>query len=496
MKTTIPRKAPPVARVTPVVEDPIIEAPILKSPGKWTTAIIAILIVGFFLYFSAPAMTERFAADEMMNLHHYWQAGAWQAIWAAVTFSQKVSRPMGALYYLAGYRLFHLNPAPFNAVRLAILLFNVFLFYQLADRITKSKPAAALASLPVAYHASLSNLAYDGAFIFDALCGTFYFAALLYYIRSRDNGQLLGWRRGCVFAALALGALDSKEMAVSLPVIIVAWEALLGTWPGALRDRIRERWGPILAVITLTAMLIASRLIGSGAMAVSGGYETSYTWSQFSAENTRYLNTIFLTSLFTFPLVVTLWTVLLYFAVRNHDGRLGLLWIWVVVTPLPIVFLTGRAGRLYIPLAGWAMVAAVLWEALARRIAREPLFRRLPARVVEACLMFAGALLHAQATNFHSQGVAEAYTLQNKLTSDVIQQFSVLPARPAHGSSVVFLNDPWPRFWDTYFIAYLTWDDPSLQISLQSKERLPQERLARMDYIFDFPDGRLKQIKP
>jgi hypothetical protein len=49
---------------------------------------------------------------------------------------------------------------------------------------------------------------------------------------------------------------------------------------------------------------------------------------------------------------------------------------------------------------------------------------------------------------------------------------------------------------DTLFIATLWWDDHSLKIYLQNQSHLPPPQVAAMDYVFDFPGGRLTQVKP
>src|SRR6185436_18273931 len=104
-------------------------------------------------------------------------------------------------------------------VRLALLLANTWIFYYLALSLTRSWWLATLATVPIAYHAGLAYLAYSGAFIYDILCGGFYFAALLYYVRLRKKAPL---RIPQLFAFLGLYlcALNSKEMAVTLPVVV------------------------------------------------------------------------------------------------------------------------------------------------------------------------------------------------------------------------------------------------------------------------------------
>jgi hypothetical protein len=467
---------------------------------QWKEAIVALFILGFFLHFCLPALRVRFALDEMMNMYRYWAVGIWRVGWASLTFSNSVIRPMGALYYTLLFKMFGFNPLPFNVFRLAVLVVNTTVFFWLAARITGMRLIAAMATVVVAYHAELSNIAYVGSFIYDAFCGGFYFAALLYYMRCRSLYGRLNWIRNCVFIGLYVCALNSKEMAVSLPVVLVAYELLYHapkTWktaggPGrALADA-----GPALATIAVTMVFMAIKIWGPGSLSKDEGFQPAYTWARFFENNIHYLNTIFYTKAFTAELVILAWAALLYVAVRNGDRRLLLLWVWVVVTPLPIAFITGRGGAcLYIIAAGWAMVIAILVEALARRIAREPVFAKLPPGAVVVCVILAAVALYWRETAWRHQFFEVAYLRDGEKTWNLIEQFRRLPVRPRHDSRIVFLNDPFPGF-DTLFIASLWWNDHTLRIQLQNHAHLPERELSGMDYVFDFPEGRLTQLRP
>ena len=481
------------------------QRPATRLHRGWTGAVVAASVGAFFFYFAGPALRVRFALDEPMNMYRCWQPGLWQVIWANLTFSNSVIRPMGVLYYLPLFQLFGFNPLPFNVVRLAILSLNTAIFYFLAARITNSRGIAALAAFPVAYHAGMANLSYVGSFIYDVLCGGFYFSALLYYLRCRDLYGRLNPGRSAVFLALYVCALNSKEMAVSLPVVLFAYELL---YPGPRRWKRLAGSGPLIAAIAITVVFIGVKTFGPGSLTAAPEFRPVYTWQRFFETNINYLNEIFYTRQFTAGLVVLLWAALLCLAAQIRDRRLLLLSAWVVVTPLPIAFLSGRGGAcLYIVVAGWSMAAAILVEAAARRIAQAPLIRQLPSRAVVIAGMAAFLALYGYQTRWLNHWVQAAYLKDGYKTATLIEQFQRLPARPAPGSRVLFLNDPFPGM-DTFYVASLWWDDPNLKIYLQSTEtrqrQIPEYRdrfvapdqAATMDYVFDFPEGRLAQRKP
>src|SRR6266446_1686295 len=161
------------------------------------------------------SLSVYFSADEPMNIYRVWDPPLWKVGLAQLMFWSDFIRPMSAIYYLPLFHFAKFNQAPYAAVRLVLLLVNAAIFYSLAKALSRSWWIATLATLPVAYHAGLAFLVYSGAFIYDILCGSFYFAALLYYVRLRDRGPLR-IPHLAVFLGLYICALNSKEMAVTL----------------------------------------------------------------------------------------------------------------------------------------------------------------------------------------------------------------------------------------------------------------------------------------
>jgi hypothetical protein len=445
-----------------------------------------ILLVVFFAVFHARVPRAHFGLDEMANLYGYWHRPLWKTALAIPAIWTKVLRPTGAVYYLPLYRLFGLNPHPFGMVRVAFLFANTLLFWRLTAQIVRSEWVAILAAFPVAYHADLGNLAYDGAFIYDVLCGGFYFAALLYYVHARRHRARLEIPQFCVFLALYLAALGSKEMAVSLPVLILAYELLFA--------RPKPSWGPCLASAAITALFIAAKTTGADALTAMGGYQPEFSWPRFSESSVRFLNTIFYTNSFSIPAVLALWGLLLILGIWKltrplPDPRWLFLWTWIIVTPLPLAFLPGRgAATLYIVAAGWAMLAAMSARVLVRWLSRR-LFGDVPLRWGMTAGLLAAVALYAHETQRRDRRLIADYLREGHETQQAIDQFKALRIHPARGSRIVFLNDPFPASYHTVFIAALFWDDPSLEIHLQSHDYLPDPQLARMNYVFDWSEG-------
>src|SRR5580698_5993959 len=151
--------------------------PLLRKPSwfKFPRAAGALLIAAFFYAFQKRVLKAHFGPDEMMNIYGYWFPPLWKVLLSCLQFWSKFVRPMAGVYYLPLFHFFKLNPVPYSVVRIAMLGVNTILFYKLARAVSGSWWVAVLASFPVAYQANLGNIAFDGAFIYDALCGGFFF---------------------------------------------------------------------------------------------------------------------------------------------------------------------------------------------------------------------------------------------------------------------------------------------------------------------------------
>jgi len=149
------------------------------------------VLIGYFLHFALPSLRGGFSTDEMMNMYFYWQPGMLKCLWANVCFWTGFYRPGGALYYLPLYHFFLLNPEPYRIVQVCVVAASIPIVYWLSRLLTTSRLIAFLAAIIVCYHADLANVVFRGAYIYDALCGLFYFAALSYYIQIRETGNYL-----------------------------------------------------------------------------------------------------------------------------------------------------------------------------------------------------------------------------------------------------------------------------------------------------------------
>ena len=465
---------------------------------RWPTAIFALSLAFYFLWFNWEAVHVPFAADDLMNLAEHW-SHPWRAVYGNLLLWHDFYRPMGGWFYVPIFRVFGLDPVPFHVALLALVLLYVGLVYRLARVLGADALEAWLAALVIAYHAGLSNLYYETSHVYDVLCGIFYAGALIVYVGARSRGRI-GASRGAVFFALLVCALNSKEMAVTLPVMLLTYEIL---YHGEAVRTGFARWlrGPGLVVAAcglVTAVAIYGRVVLG--LVHSSGYATQFSIAQFAAFQKQQFEDLFFEWNYKgWMEIAVVWVLATYLAWRTRRPLLRFCWVLMVVAPLPVAFLEGRAmAVLAIPAVGWATLAAVavlgLARAIANAIADDPGFRRL-APELRLGMVLAVFVLSWAAWNrmFYERDVRHSMQELGRPTADVIRQFRALNPRVQPHDTVVFLNDPFDGF-DMAFIAQLWFRDPTVSVRLHKKTPLTPEELGRANLLFDWRDGRLVEV--
>jgi hypothetical protein len=189
-----------------------------------------------------------------------------------------------------------------------------------------------------------------------------------------------------------------------------------------------------------------------------------------------------------------------YLAWRKRNSLLRFCWFFMLLAPLPIEFLEGRGQAcLYIPLAGWAIFAAILLSDLSRSIAKylqnHEILRRLGMRPCQALLLlFFMIPWFLRADDLHQRYVKAAISEMGPLTWETIQKLKELNPRVRPYSKVVFLHDPFDA-WDMLFIAELYFRDRSISLHMQHFEKAPLQEVEKADCIIDYQNGRFVQLK-
>ena len=490
-------------------------------------ACVAVLIA-YFLHFALPALRAGFREDEMMNLGICWCAGALKSLLANIAFWKVflipgdalydlplyLYRPGGALYYLPLYHFFELNPFPYRLVQLSILAASIPLVYYLSRRLASSRSIAFLAVLALCYHPRLIGLVFVGAFIYDVLCGFFYFAALAYYLHIREKDASLRPLQLVGFLVLYVCALNCKEMAVTLPVIVLIYEFLKSPgWPDgkAFLRWIRFYASPSFVAGLLTVFYIYGKTHGSGSLATLDPYRPNYSWHTFIASNAKFVSELLFAGHSIAPtILLLLWALVFIYAFMRGDRTLQLMAFWIVIVPLPLAFIVPVRGdaALYLLLFGWSMIFAKVAFDLVTLFLKFSIFvrnrvlRTATSLTVEsasdrvfplvfrtiATLLVAFAL--AAFTQRENQRLRVPWLNVGAKTSHVIQTFRSLGLRPMHGSRILLLlkEDIFHNKWNAFFIASLIWNDHSLRIWVEKADELTPEQKANVDYIISLSE--------
>jgi hypothetical protein len=464
-----------------------------------------LLLLAWFLYFSRDVLGVHFSPDDMMNIDNfYWSPGPWRLFYSQFLLWRGYYRPLGGIFYLPILSVWGLNPAPYHVALSLILLLNVYLFYRLVRNLGGGELVAGLAALVTCYHAGLGNLYYNTAFVYDVLCGCFFLAALVYYTGIRSRDRLLSVRQKIAFLALVVCALNSKEMALTLPAVVLAYEWIYH--PPTERKRTElMAWlvGPGSAAVLagcLTLLDLYGKVFGYDALTGMAGYRPVFSWQRLLDYQKTFLGDVAFWHGGGMS-VLLFWMVVSYLAWRpGGPPLLRFCWAFLLFTPVPIEFLPGKSQAcLYIPMLGLASFAAVVFSGLARSfggvLSQEPAFRRLGRPVLTAGLLAAGLFYWGRENQRRQQQfVKPVMAALGAQTWDVIQQFRALDPHVRPHSNVVFLNDPFAE-WDMLFIADLWFRDRSVNIRLQRLTPISPGELSTLDSLFDYRDGKLLRVR-
>jgi hypothetical protein len=175
-------------------------------------------------------------------------------------------RPIYKLWQVLNQQLFGFATPWWHLASILLHFLVIILVYQLAIKLLKERWTAALAALLFAFHPiHVESVAYVTAST-DILVTIFALISFLAYSRFREEGASPLYLIVSVLAAAL--AMMSKETAVMFPWLLVAYEALRETPPGAQQTWKRYLWTlPYFAVV---AAYLAARTLLFGLNAGTG----------------------------------------------------------------------------------------------------------------------------------------------------------------------------------------------------------------------------------
>ncbi len=461
-------------------------------PNALPGALAVVCIAAYFLFFAGPGLRAGFTHDDLMNMERSWDPPITRHLGDTLLF-WRVSptfRPVGSLFYRLLFELFGFNPLPFRVACYLLLALNLWLAYALIRRLTKSREIAALTTLLWAYHREFWNLYVNTGTCYDLLCFFFYVAAFLYYLRARERKFPLGWRPIAIWSCLYVLSLNSKEMALTLPMVIAAYE-LLASPPGSWRPAGFWAWlrgeGRIpLVGAVLTALFVFGRLRGPEALPAMSAYHPLLRFNVYLSHAQHFLWAALCKPGWLTPAVVGAMGILLL-AVTLISRRLPLRLavVWMVVGILPVAFIPQRGlDAVYIPTLAFALFLATGLTRLAARPA-----------ILFVCVLLALVALNLK----YGRIPFEQATAEGRHIESVYDQLRGLHTVFPRGGRVLFLRDPFANEeWGSTFVAMLYSRDRSLYV--QRLDRLQQHGdpadLVDFDVVLSYEQDQLLECDP
>lgn len=365
----------------------------LLKKNPYTVALLGLLVaVSYYNALFTPFMWD----DKTLVVSNTGLKGGWDSLLAA--FSPRLwglrvdneafrsfYRPLHTVLSMIDYRIWGLNPFGFHLSNVLLHLFNTLLVFAFAFKLSEERAAAFFAAAIFAVHpAHTESVTFISARV-DLLSAFFLLLSFHLYAFHPEPGYTRFGRgfgvRDILSMFFFLLALLSKEMAVTMPILLALY-----TW-------FFEKWGRravrVAPYFIILALYIAFRVLGLKAFAGQHGLKADVLTVAFTASAAvlDYIRLLFFPyplkayySIFWQPslsakviaaivlMLVSLSAVLWYL---NRDRKLHafvILWTYIALLPVLNIGTLGEfsiAERyLYIPSIGFSILIGLFFSSL------------------------------------------------------------------------------------------------------------------------------------
>jgi hypothetical protein len=243
-------------------------------------------------------------------------------------------RPVGYLYYRYMGRAFKWNYRPWVIVLQAGHLINVILLFFVLRRFDFSDFAAGVGALFYVFHAALIYIYWQPQYIFEVLACMFCLLTLLLYLRGH-------WILAIASFWLAY---KSKEIAVTLPVALLAWEWFLGS----------RKWKRLIPYFLISLNFGLQALWVNRAVAPDAGYALRFDPA------TLWHTIAFYSSAIVFLPFAGLALLLVPLFTRDRRVWVGLIFMAALFVPMLVLPSRLETVYWYIPMVGLTIAIAAL----------------------------------------------------------------------------------------------------------------------------------------
>jgi len=303
----------------------------------WIPAAVLVASAVLFFFINRAAYKGYFSDDDLTNLGWPTFVGNDVFVNGLITpkFDPSNFRPAAFLYYRYMGRTFKLHYTPYVAVLQALHILNAILLFFILRRLDLPSIAAWTGALFYVFSAVAMEAYWKPMYVFDLMCATFCLATMLLYIRGR-------WILAVPMMWLAY---KSKEMAVMLPVALLAHDFLFGRL---------KLWWRLIPFFVISLLFGLQALWHNTHMTVKDVYALNFSprllWNTIAFYSSSALFIPFgVIAILLLPLLL-------------RDRRLILGLVTMLALLFPLIALSNRVANAYwyVPLIGLSIAAATI----------------------------------------------------------------------------------------------------------------------------------------
>ena len=406
-------------------------------------------VFGWALFLVQRALAFGFNPDDEMNLYFGIGRPLKLNLESIPFFWNGYVRPLGNVFYLVVYRMFGYWAAAFRIADFALIGLNLWLLYRLARTVFHERTAAFLVILLACFHREMWDIYASTGTVYDVLCQCFVLLALLPWVKSERRND---WRTSIAIPLLTIAAVDSKEIGIAIPAILLAYDLLFR--PRAIR------YASIGASGLVAVLFLFGRFTQTTAVTGIAAYTPVVSLAQFLMTTRWYLDLLLLKPGLSEAgaILLLVGAGALALAMRNRLMLFGL--AFYLLTLLPMSFVPVRAGyALYIPQTGAWLYLVALFSQVRNWAPVQPwLVRPLLTGIFAIC---AAALQFSTNRALAKDRVTPGYLPQLEAVANGMRRnFPHLPV----GSEVTLVNDPLNDTYVPVFTLRALYNDQTLVV--------------------------------
>jgi hypothetical protein len=447
----------------------------------------AFFIVSFFFFFTYSGLFAYFTFDDGTTIFAClkpFEVSVWRDILHILTVFTAAFRPLTTMFWRPLYAVFGFNPLPYRIAVHLLLLLNIGIAYAFARRLDATREAALLTALVYSYNGAMSALLYDTCLIGDIACFSLYAMAVMTYVRGRQNSNPLSWPRIAAVSALYALALDSKELAVTLPGVLVIYELLYRRHD--FRDRRKAlRLTAFLALLFVAAAVYLKVKVPD--MSQNAAYHPHVTVG-FVLKNLAH----YVQELFYFPensvsplqaCLIVGGILAVCVLIRSRQAIFGLLFFLTAMVPVAVIPVRGSYA-VYLAYFGLALTVGSLFANIRVHLTR---IARLENRESQVAIVFfvcfavllgwAHLIRHESANGYFEWDKPKLITLMNYFRDSI-------PEFPP-GARVLVTDNVWPPDYGLMFLLRYMYHDNTLWVDRPNTMDRPPD-LGSYDLVVNY----------